>query len=70
MERIYQMHVVPDLLPELHPNVDLRIQFPNPAGHRTLRQRRAERANFYKVEPGTFLTPEQASILPRTDMMI
>jgi len=65
MERIYQMHVVPDLLPELHPNVDLRIQFPNPAGHRALRQRRAEFANFYKVEPGTFLKPEQTRHPPR-----
>ena len=28
MERVYQMHVVPDLLPNFHPNIDMHVEFP------------------------------------------
>ena len=28
MERLYQMHVIPDILPILRPTVDLRVVFP------------------------------------------
>jgi large subunit ribosomal protein L35 len=56
MERIHQMNVVPDLLPSLHPSIDLRVNFPEapPAGRRTHAKRKME-----KVEPGVFLLPEQ-----------
>jgi len=65
MERIYQMHVVPDLLPELHPNVDMRIQFPDPAAHRAMKQSRQEKSDLYTIEPGTFLRPDQTRNVPR-----
>lgn len=54
MERLYQMKVVPDLLSEMHPSVDVRItadtlgRVPNKA--------------YQGVEPGTFLLPRQVSI--------
>ena len=28
MERLYQMHVIPDIVPSLQPTVDLRVAFP------------------------------------------
>ncbi|KAN0101061.1 hypothetical protein V8E55_001045 [Tylopilus felleus] len=28
MERIHQMHVVPDVVPDIHPSFDLRVSFP------------------------------------------
>lgn len=62
MERIYQMHVVPDLIPELHPTIDLRIQFPWTNGHRTLSQRRREKSGWYTIEPGRFLTSKQVCL--------
>ena len=52
------MHVVPDLLPALHPTVDLRIQFHDPAP-RTALQRARQNRGYTSVEPGTFLLPEQ-----------
>ncbi|GJJ13866.1 hypothetical protein Clacol_008123 [Clathrus columnatus] len=65
MERIYQMHVVPDLLPELHPTIDLHIQFPWTTGHRTLSQRRREKSGWYTIEPGKFLISKQTRDPPR-----
>lgn len=62
MERIYQMHVVPDLIPELHPTIDLRVQFPWTTGHRTLSQRRREKSGWYTIEPGRFLTSKQVCL--------
>ncbi|KAI0344248.1 PEBP-like protein [Trametopsis cervina] len=56
MERIHTMNVVPDLLPSLHPSIDLRLNFPAAplsGGRRSIR-RKPE-----KVEPGVFLLPEQ-----------
>lgn len=58
MERLYQMHVVPDLLPAIHPTVDFRVQFPY-AGPRTAHQRAREKGGFSTIEPGLFLTPTQ-----------
>ncbi|KAF8895012.1 phosphatidylethanolamine-binding protein [Gymnopilus junonius] len=51
MERIYQMHVVPDVLPEINPSIDLRIAVP---------VREYKKGKPYEtVEPGTFLMPKQ-----------
>lgn len=57
MERIHQMNVVPDLLPSLHPTIDLRITFPIPP-RRTASVENALRRDA-AVEPGVFLLPEQ-----------
>lgn len=47
------MFVVPDVVPHLHPTLDLRIAYPGFS-------RRADDGRKHRlVEPGTFLRPEQ-----------
>ncbi|KZT08971.1 PEBP-like protein [Laetiporus sulphureus 93-53] len=58
MERIHQMSVVPDLLPSLHPTLDLRVNFPEPPPKRVDLRRRVKH-KYKKVEPGIFLLPQQ-----------
>lgn len=58
MERIHQMNVVPDLLPSLHPSLDLRLNFPEAPPEDIVRRTRTKR-KYEKVEPGVFLLPEQ-----------
>lgn len=57
MERIHQMKVVPDVLPILHPSIDLHVTAKNtsPVFHET---KKIESG----VEPGAYLTPAQVSI--------
>ncbi|KAL5535788.1 MRPL35 [Sanghuangporus sanghuang] len=64
MERIHQMNVVPDLLPSLHPSIDLRISFPEPPPHSTYLRTRTRR-KYKPVEPGVYLLPEQTRRPPR-----
>ncbi|KAL5519253.1 MRPL35 [Sanghuangporus vaninii] len=64
MERIHQMSVVPDLLPSLHPSIDLRISFPEPPPHSTYLRTRTRR-KYKPVEPGVYLLPEQTRRPPR-----
>lgn len=54
MERIHQMKVVPDVLPILHPSIDLHVTAKNtaPVFHQT---KKIES----EVEPGVHLTPAQ-----------
>jgi large subunit ribosomal protein L35 len=52
MERIHQMRVVPDLLSELHPSINVRLTV-------STLGRIPGKANQL-VEPGTFLLPRQA----------
>jgi len=56
MERIYQMKVVPDVLPEINPGFDLRVAARNTA----LDIARTKKV-YAQVEPGIFLKPEQVS---------
>ncbi|KAF5314108.1 hypothetical protein D9611_006945 [Ephemerocybe angulata] len=60
MERIYQMKVVPDLLPVLKPTVDLRVAVPatTPDQFRALAAQGRAGANVLTVEPGVFLDPK------------
>ena len=58
MERIHQMHVIPDLLPTFHPSFDLRLTFPEPPPKSTFLRTRVKR-RYAPVEPGVFLLPEQ-----------
>lgn len=51
------MNVIPDVLPALHPTVDLRVTFPEAPTDRNRARRKAHRA----VEPGTYLVPEQVN---------
>ncbi|EDR02032.1 uncharacterized protein LACBIDRAFT_295521 [Laccaria bicolor S238N-H82] len=60
MERIYQMGVVPDVLPEIRPSLDLRV---------VAKTRAAEFLNAGKVqkevEPGVYLLPKQTLEPPK-----
>ena len=60
MERIYQMRVVPDVLPEIRPSLDLRV---------VAKARASEFLNAGKVqkevEPGVYLLPKQVCCLFR-----
>ncbi|PSR83331.1 hypothetical protein PHLCEN_2v5768 [Hermanssonia centrifuga] len=58
MERIYQMNVVPDLLPNMRPTLDLRVNFPEAPPDNVYQRTRVKR-DYEKVEPGIFLLPEQ-----------
>ncbi|KAF8624834.1 hypothetical protein AX15_005717 [Amanita polypyramis BW_CC] len=60
MERIHQMHVVPDVLPELHPSIDLHVTAT------ALPQEIRLRSNSDKeVKPGIFLIPQQTLKPPK-----
>ena len=63
MERIYQMGIVPDMMPEMHPSLDLRVNFPEPPPEDLVRRSRVKR-KYEKVEPGVFLLPEQTRRTP------
>ncbi|KAF7306357.1 hypothetical protein MIND_00426900 [Mycena indigotica] len=69
MERLHQMHVLPDVLPALHPTVDLRLTARLMPAHfaALMRRNRAGRGvNTYKeVVPGNYLTPKQTMAPPR-----
>ncbi|KAI0757573.1 PEBP-like protein [Daedaleopsis nitida] len=58
MERMYQMNVVPDMLPELRPSFDLRIRYLEPPPKSNYLRTRVKR-KLKQVEPGIFLVPEQ-----------
>ncbi|KAL0568361.1 mitochondrial 54S ribosomal protein YmL35 [Marasmius crinis-equi] len=60
MERTHQMSVVPDVLPVIHPSVDLDVTVKPPLNRAFLSPRRV-----FLVEPGKFLTPQQ-TIRPPT----
>lgn len=62
MERVYQMNVVPDVLPVLRPSIDLQLAFPEgPPQSVVARTRRARK--YKTVEPGVYLLPEQVGFL-------
>ncbi|KDQ17656.1 hypothetical protein BOTBODRAFT_29825 [Botryobasidium botryosum FD-172 SS1] len=64
MERVYQMHVVPDILPELHPTLDLRVNFSLALTSEEVTPLSKSPVNLEDVEPGVFLGPEQTSKPP------
>lgn len=58
MERIHQMHVIPDVVPDFHPSFDLRASFPEQQLKAT-----STMPKYKFVEPGIYLLPEQVSFL-------
>ncbi|KAI0791795.1 phosphatidylethanolamine-binding protein [Abortiporus biennis] len=64
MERIHQMNVVPDLLPSLHPSLDLRVNYPE-APPKSVYLRTRIKRRYERVEPGVYLLPEQTRKPPR-----
>lgn len=58
MERLYQMHVIPDILSSLQPTVDLRVVFPEAPPKNPVLRARAKRKTV-PVEAGVFLVNEQ-----------
>ncbi|KAJ7139447.1 phosphatidylethanolamine-binding protein [Mycena epipterygia] len=69
MERIHQMHVVPDVLPVLHPTLDLHVTarlMPEHFDTLMNRNRFQRRVNTFKqVVPGNYLTPRQTRVPPK-----
>ncbi|KAF9513867.1 hypothetical protein BS47DRAFT_1485340 [Hydnum rufescens UP504] len=68
MERVYQMSVIPDVLPSIRPNVDIRVNFSAAAKltppeiiarSRTPVHRKRLASELSDVIPGLFLTPAQ-----------
>ncbi|KAF8168368.1 phosphatidylethanolamine-binding protein [Crassisporium funariophilum] len=60
MERLYQMNVVPDVLPELNPNIDLHV-----VARTTPREFLESKKVRKAVEPGAFLKPKQTLDAPK-----
>ncbi|KIL71109.1 hypothetical protein M378DRAFT_116719 [Amanita muscaria Koide BX008] len=60
MERVYQMHVVPDVLPELHPSIDLHVTATALPQEICLTSKTDK-----EVEPGVFLLPQQTLKPPK-----
>ncbi|EKM60509.1 uncharacterized protein PHACADRAFT_246507 [Phanerochaete carnosa HHB-10118-sp] len=58
MERVHQMGVVPDLLPEIRPSLDLRVNFLERLPEKLRKMDRTKRKSE-KVEAGIYLLPEQ-----------
>ncbi|KAI0063088.1 PEBP-like protein [Artomyces pyxidatus] len=58
MERLHQMHVIPDAVSSFHPSVDLRVNFPEPPPADVYRRTRIKR-RYQPVEPGVLLLNEQ-----------
>lgn len=59
MERLHQMNVLPDVLPVLHPSLDLHITARMP--HKELRKSKQSNKVY---EPGVFFTPDQTLVPP------
>jgi large subunit ribosomal protein L35 len=60
MERLYQMHVIPDIIPSLQPTVDLRVVYPEPPPKNVVLRARAKRKTV-PIEAGVFLVNEQVN---------
>ena len=67
MERVHQMNVVPDLLPEVHPSLDLRVNFHGLLPEKLRRINRTKR-KYEAVEAGRFLLPEQVLAMLASDL--
>ncbi|KAH9963506.1 phosphatidylethanolamine-binding protein [Russula dissimulans] len=64
MERLYQMHVIPDILPDLQPTVELRVVFPEAPPKNVVLRARTKRKTL-PVEAGVFLVNEQTRRPPK-----
>ncbi|KAJ3799494.1 phosphatidylethanolamine-binding protein, partial [Lentinula aff. detonsa] len=64
MERLHQMHVVPDLLPGIHPSLDLHVTVPYPLNKQFKRSMKSGGKSIVGVEPGSFLSPTQTARAP------
>jgi large subunit ribosomal protein L35 len=62
MERLHQMGVVPDVLPDLHPSIDVRLTFPEAPPESVYLRTRVKRKPV-PIEAGVMLLPEQVSLL-------
>ncbi|KAJ7051219.1 hypothetical protein C8F01DRAFT_1176268 [Mycena amicta] len=69
MERLHQMHVVPDVLPIIHPSIDLRLTARLMPEHfeSLMRRNRSQRGvnTFKEVIPGNYLTSRQTRAPPK-----
>ncbi|KAG8992288.1 hypothetical protein FRB90_001047 [Tulasnella sp. 427] len=63
MERIYQMYVLPDVLPAMHPTVDLHVIFDRKYWKNHL-------TGSVDVEPGVFMPPRMTIHAPRVQATV
>ncbi|KZT61776.1 PEBP-like protein [Calocera cornea HHB12733] len=74
METLWQMNVIPDLLPWVDPTVDMRLRFPAPPGQASQATQPAESSETREssppepVKPGTFLLPSQTTEPPLVEV--
>lgn len=64
MERLHQMNVVPDLLPGIHPSLDLHLTVPYPLNKQFKRSIKSGGKDIVAVEPGSFVSPTQTARAP------
>ncbi|KIK67118.1 hypothetical protein GYMLUDRAFT_851474 [Collybiopsis luxurians FD-317 M1] len=64
MERLHQMHIIPDLLPGIHPSLDLHVTVPYPLHKQFKRSVKSGGKSTLGVEPGSFLSPTQTARAP------
>lgn len=65
MERIHQMKVIPDIVPDFHPSLDLRVVVP------TLQPITPVKRGYKMiVEPGVYLEPHQTIQPPRLHLEV
>ncbi|KAJ7031502.1 phosphatidylethanolamine-binding protein [Mycena alexandri] len=69
MERVHQMNVIPDVLPILHPSIDLHVAarlMPQHFDALMERNKFQRRLNTFKdVIPGNYLIPQQTRVPPK-----
>ncbi|KAJ7151686.1 phosphatidylethanolamine-binding protein [Mycena filopes] len=69
MERMHQMHVIPDVLPVMHPSLDLHVAarlMPQHFDALMERNKFQRRVNTFKdVIPGNYLIPQQTRVPPK-----
>ncbi|KAG8873024.1 hypothetical protein FRB97_007073 [Tulasnella sp. 331] len=58
MERIHQMHVIPDVIPTIYPTVDLRVILDR-------KNWKASDTTWFEAGPGEFLDPKRTRVRPR-----
>ncbi|EJT99022.1 PEBP-like protein [Dacryopinax primogenitus] len=67
MERLWQMHIIPDVLPWVDPTLDMRLQFPTERTEEVVKIKGKDDVVCQEgdIEPGTFVLPSQTSKEPQ-----
>lgn len=68
MERLHQMNIIPDVLPDFHPSFDMRLTAPdmNAATHRAGRWKNVEPGSFVPTISVSAFTPKSIVVFQLT----